>query len=773
MTAMAATVALMCLMAALVFGEGGPAPRWEPVGPGGGGGVFHPSISPQDADLAFVSCDMGGFYRTEDGYRNWRMLDGRSVRNISHAPVFRPGDDKVIFVGARGGLKRSTDRGLTWEHVLGMDKPERPDQVGATAFDPDQPDTLWAAFTVFRGQGGSFLFRSDDCGDTWDRVEGWAEDRGGIMGLYVDPTSPRDRRRLFAATRGGVWRSDDGGRRWALKEAGAEGLSVTAFGAGTAPGREAPLLYLVAHSGTAVGRFVGGVYRSEDLGETWQQVVTGLNTGVGRDRRGRRMVPQYGPLSVCATDALVAYLGCRDSGRSRDTQSTVYRTADGGEHWKPVLFGDRRFPPTNVADDWLTLETNWGWGGVAIHLGCRPTDPNDCIRTDSGRAFRTTDGGQSWFPVYSRRAGERLWQGIGLEVTTCYEYYFDPHDPQRTYITYTDIGMFLSPDRGRSWQYGAKGSPWSSNCYEIAFDPDEPGLLWGAWGTAHDLPHWKMLRRGGAPGRGGVCRSTDGGSTWTPRRPGPDGPVGTCTRVVLDPTSPRGRRTLYVADLGHGVYKSTDSGRTWAKKSWGINLGENPDVWQLALADDGTLYCAVTIAYKDGKPIPGALYRSRDGAEHWELVNTSQPFPWIWGVQTEPGNPDVLYVSCFDVPPAGFAAMGTRSPWPVTEGGGLFKSTDAGKTWVLILDVHQVWDVSFDPRDPKVLYACTLGRGVFRSDDAGATWKHLDGPPFLHTHKVTPDPKDPDTIYVTTFGGGVWRTRLKDVAAKSHQRGGN
>jgi hypothetical protein len=37
----------------------------------------------------------------------------------------------------------------------------------------------------------------------------------------------------------------------------------------------------------------------------------------------------------------------------------------------------------------------------------------------------------------------------------------------------------------------------------------------------------------------------------------------------------------------------------------------------------------------------------------------------------------------------------------------------------------------------------------------------MDGPPFRHTHRVTPDPQDPDTIYVTTFGGGVWKTKVK------------
>ncbi len=467
-------------------------------------------------------------------------------------------------------------------------------------------------------------------------------------------------------------------------------------------------------------------------------------------------------MTACATDGDTVYVGSRGSGRGRERQSTVYRTSDGGLHWEPILFGDRRYPPTNVEDDWLTLDTDWWWGGTAIGLACRPADPDDLIFTDAGRAIRTLDGGKTWFPIYTRHVRDRLWTGIGLEVTTCYRYRFDPHDPQRTYITYTDVGFFVSPDRGKTWQHGAKGTPWTNTCYEIAFDPEVPGLIWGAWGNAHDLPHWKMLHGGTPPHwRGGICRSTDGGENWEPLGTTSGFPLGTTTTVVVDPASPKGRRTVYAGVIGKGVFKSTDGGESWVKKSEGIDLRTNANVWRLIRAEDGALYCATTIAYRNEKPVPGVLYRSRDGAEHWELVNTNQPMPWIWGVQVEPGNPQVLYVSCFDVPAPGFRAMGAYSPWPKTEGGGLFKSTDAGGNWQRVLDVSQVWDVTFDPRDPKVLYAGTLAKGVFRSEDSGQTWTHLEGLPFVNTHKVTCDPADPDSIYVTTFGGGVWRTRVR------------
>ena len=79
----------------------------EPVGPGGGGAMFWPAISPHDPKLMFVSCDMNGFYRSEDGGHTWSMLDGRQMhgtyRPNSHV-MFPPGDpDPVFAYGYAGG----------------------------------------------------------------------------------------------------------------------------------------------------------------------------------------------------------------------------------------------------------------------------------------------------------------------------------------------------------------------------------------------------------------------------------------------------------------------------------------------------------------------------------------------------------------------------------------------------------------------------------------------------------------------------------------------
>src|SRR5713226_7752086 len=93
----------------------------EPVGPGGGGAMFWPAISPHDPKLMFVSCDMNGFYRSEDGGHTWSMLDGRQMhgtyRPNSHV-MFPPGDPNTVFAygyaAGAGELRISHNRGKTW-----------------------------------------------------------------------------------------------------------------------------------------------------------------------------------------------------------------------------------------------------------------------------------------------------------------------------------------------------------------------------------------------------------------------------------------------------------------------------------------------------------------------------------------------------------------------------------------------------------------------------------------------------------------------------------
>jgi hypothetical protein len=271
--------------------------------------------------------------------------------------------------------------------------------------------------------------------------------------------------------------------------------------------------------------------------------------------------------------------------------------------------------------------------------------------------------------------------------------------------------------------------------------------MWGAFSAVHDLPRPKMWRhRDPDTYRGGVGISTDGGRTWAPAGTGM--PESATTHVLLDPTSPRGNRTLYACAFGRGVFKSTDGGTTWAPRSAGIE-GPQPFAWRLTRAGDGTLYLVVARRSERGEigdERDGALYRSADGAERWTRMALPSGTNGPSGLAVDPRDSRRLYLAAW-----GRATAGGDT------GGGIFLSTDGGATWRNVLPAYQhVYDVTIDERDPVTLYACGFDQSAFRSQDRGLTWARIRGFNFKWGHRVIPDPRDAARIYVTTFGGGVW-----------------
>jgi photosystem II stability/assembly factor-like uncharacterized protein len=262
--------------------------------------------------------------------------------------------------------------------------------------------------------------------------------------------------------------------------------------------------------------------------------------------------------------------------------------------------------------------------------------------------------------------------------------------------------------------------------FSVTFPDETHGWACGRWGT--------------------VVHTQDGGRTWKPSVEGMEPTA--ATHILLDPKSPAGARTLYVCGFGKGVYKSTDGGQHWALKNTGIE-GSEPFAWRLIPDSKGQLYLLIARRSDDGSigtPLDGALYRSSDGAEHWEKLALPSGTNAPNGLAVDPSDDSRLYL----------AAWGRRNPSGDT-GGGIFISTDAGKTWKNVLDREQhVFDVMPDPRKSGVFYATGFESSVLKSVDRGETWTRLKGFNFKWGQHVIPDPKDPAKIYVCTYGGSVW-----------------
>ena len=700
------------------------------IGPGGGGAMFNPTISPHDANTVLVSCDMTGSYITHDGGRSWRMFNLRGVVNFF---VFDPSDPKTIYAHATG-LWRSTDGGEKWDLVYPsptsvkgvkmssdhsdeqiLADPDPLNEIGALAVDPSDSKILYAAAGTKESPA---LFVSHDYGKTWQKQASLPDVPRRI---WVDPNSAADGRTLFLASGHAVTVISSVGVRNFPLPTPASDISM-----GFDSGRQ-PTIYATSEQ---------GIYVSTDAGANWHNREL-----PGKGAKVRAIATSlYHPETAYAS-----YDQLKADGKS---WMGVAKTVNSGSDWK-LVWKESAEPAKNVHDAWITERFGPSWGENPLTLTVSQQDANLAYSTDLGRTMQTGDGGATWTAVYSRKVDDAGWTSTGLDVTTSYGIHFDPFDPKRQFITYTDIGLFRSEDGGVSWISSTAGVPreWMNTTYWIVFDPKVRGRMWSVNSYTHDLPRPKMWRHNSVLHyKGGVCRSDDGGKHWIQSNTGMDETA--ATHILLDPASPVDARVLYVAGFGRGIYKSSDGGRSWALKNTGITQA-HPFAWRLARSANGTLYAVIARQSEDGSigdAGDGALYRSTDGAEHWQPVSLPEGTNGPNGIAIDPESPSRLYLAAWA------RAVGQHG-----DGGGIFLSDNEGKSWKQVLDKDRhIYDVTIDPQDPNILYATGFESSAWRSADRGLTWVRIPGFNFKWGHRVIPDPLHHNEVYITTFGGSVW-----------------
>jgi len=721
------------------------------IGPGGGGAMFNPTISPHDMNTVLVSCDMTGSYITHDGGLTWRMFNLRGVVDFF---VFDPVDPKTMYAHATG-LWRSTDGGERWELVYPspsavkgvkmnsdhsdeqiLADPDPLQAISALVTDPSNSKFLYAAAGTKESPA---LFVSRDYGKSWQKEVALPD---VPRRLWVDPNSPSDSRTLFVASEQAIAVISHGAvHRFPLPAAASD--ITLGFGSGSQP-----TIYATTEQ---------GIYVSNDGGANWLKSDL---PGAGAKVRA---------IATSLHHSETAYVSYDHLAIDGETWMGVAKTTNSGADWN-LVWKESRVAAKNVKDAWITERFGPDWGENPLTLTVAQQDANLAYSTDLGRTMRTVDGGATWEAVYSRKVDNAGWTSLGLDVTTSYGVHFDPFDPKRQFITYTDIGLFLSEDGGASWTSSTSGVPrdWQNTTYWVVFDPKVRGRMWSVNSYTHDLPRPKMWRHNSVLHyKGGVCRSDDGGKNWTKSNAGMD-ETG-ATHILLDPTSPVDARVLYVAGFGRGVYKSSDGGRSWALKNTGITQ-EEPFAWRLARSSNGTLYVVIARRSEDGSignAGDGALYRSTDAAEHWQPVPLPEGTNGPNGLAIDPESPDRLYLAAW-----------ARATGEHGDGGGIFLSENGGKNWKRVLDKDRhIYDVTIDPQDSNVLYATGFESSAWRSADRGQHWSRIPGFNFKWGHRVIPDPQHHDEVYITTFGGSVWhgaingQQRSADIATPALEPG--
>lgn len=731
--------AMVCVVPAAA-GDAPPPPlgnaiEWRSIGPGGGGWIESLAWHPQDPDTLLLGCDVGGFYLSADGGLNWAIHNEGLRDYFVESIAVSPADPMTLLLGTESGVFRSGDGGLTWEWQReGFPPAERYSfsaPVSVVCFDPADPRVAYAGIGRPRwGSGGAgTVYRSEDEGRTWSIPH--ARDALPPEAVVSDLEATADGRTLLLATDHGLFRSEDRGATWDPSGDGLPHSDVEEVAA--APSNAAVVYCTLRTKARDDEPFDGGVYRSDDGGRTWRQASAGLPMRVGAADEPEPMTSSYQQIVVDPRDPDIAYVG-----DAAWVTAGVSKTVDGGQTWRQVtLHGSE---PRNMDYGWITQ-----WGPSVTCLEVHPRQPDRLAFGTSGHVFVTADGGATWEQRYCRMEGDGTFRGTGLEVTCLFDIVPDPYSPGRVFFGYYDVGLLVSEDGGTLFQRHHQGMEHEGNCFTVVVDPADRAKLWACTGE------W-------ATNAGRICRSGDGGRTWRVVGRAETGlPDGATRTLILDPSSPPGRRTLHVTVEGFGVYRSDDDGDSWISISSGLPEGARGHPAGLILNPANPRHLRVALS---GPPSSGAgLFETRDGGGSWQRVSGDTPFADVQRLLADPTDWETLYLcrrEHYDrtVEPAQL--------YP----GGLFRSADGGRTWTQILDYHFVSSVAVSPLDGHVLYAATTDHpyhddnaswGLLRSPDGGATWtRELAGLTSTHVTCVRVDPLEPRRLYVGTGGNGAF-----------------
>ena len=258
-----------------------------------------------------------------------------------------------------------------------------------------------------------------------------------------------------------------------------------------------------------------------------------------------------------------------------------------------------------------------------------------------------------------------------------------------------------------------------------------------------------------AAASGGVWKTVNGGTTWTPVFDN-EGSY-SIGAIVLDPKNPL---TVWVGtgennsqrsvSYGNGVYRSDDGGRSW--KNVGLKASEHIGRIAIDPRDSNVVFVAAQ------GPLwgPGGdrgLFKTTDGGKTWKNVLSISENTGVTDIAIDQQNPDTMYAASY---------QRRRHMWTLINGGpesALYKSTDGGVTWNKLragLPTTEMGRIglAISPADSNVVYATVEAAdrkgGIFRSSDRGGSWERRNefDAAAMYYARIVADPKAVDRIYV-------------------------
>jgi photosystem II stability/assembly factor-like uncharacterized protein len=693
--------------------------KFRNIGPAWNSGrISDFAVNPHNYSEYYVAVSSGGLWKTTNSGTTWTPIADTIQAYAMGCVTLDPNNPFVVWLGtgennhqrALGygtGVYKSVDGGQSWKH-MGL-KESR--QIGGIVIDPRNSNVVYvvAEGSVWGPGGERGLYKSTDCGNTWNNILKISE-HTGVNNVIYDPrnpdvlyaTSEQRRRHVFTKIGGGpetaVYKSTDSGATWEKIMKGLPSVDMGGMGIAISPANP-DVIYLSVEAAEKQG----GFYRSTNRGASWEKMSDVNSKGqyfneIYCDPKNVDKVYLMDVVSKVTLDAGKTWKEVGQGNRHVDDHAMwieptdpqhffiggdggIYETFDGGNNWLfkanlPItqfyrVNADNDLPFYNVYGG---TQDNQSMGGPSRTISTDGIINSDWFMTNGGDGFWTAidptnpnivyaESQYGGMVRYDKQSGEII--DIRPEPTKgekTYKWYWDapflisPHSPTRLYCAAEKV--FRSDDRGDSWQL-------ISDDLTRKLDRNSFKVMDKYWSI-------DAVEKNVSTSQYGL--------------------------IVALAESPI-KENLLFAGTDDGLIQVTEDAKTWRK------IEEFPDIPEYTLVsdilpsrfDENIVYATFNNHKRDDfKPY---ILKSTDKGKSWKSIAGNLPNNGAANTIVEdPVKPNLLFV-------------GTE--W------GIFFTVDGGEKWIQLrsgLPTIKVPDIVIQERE-KDLVLATFGRGFYILDD--------------------------------------------------------
>lgn len=569
-----------------------------------------------------------------------------------------------------GNLFKSEDKGQSWQRIEdGLDNQYELSSLDISAQSPE---------TLFLSSFGDGIYLSKSSGNTWQKVN------SGLENLNIKKVlvSPHSSNLVFAlGTEKGLYKTKDGGRSWSSVIDEQQITAIAYF-----PHLENQMV---------IGNSLGQLSLSKDFGETWQPLAQFNNSGIIRDIK---ISPNY------AADRTF-FIG---------TETGIFKTTDEGQSFNSVNQGLTELLIANLAlspnyqKDQTLFASAWKEG-----------------------IFKSNDGGLSW--QKSNQGLKTVEQAMSWDNPNFSQISISPNFVKdRTIFVAGFDGLFKTTNSGKNWQDTNIAGAVANHIHHIAISPNFANdqtlalstLFYAPYLSHNQGKNWQSIERGVQ--LDGLLKQY------------------LITNIISFTFSPnyRNDQTLLASTWG-SLFKTTDQGKHW-KKLW-VPKPLRADSYLTVSPHFGVDQTLYLTTYE------GDLLRSTDGGDNFLAIakQTGKAIqPPALAISPNFSVDQTLYLG-------GFA-------------GGIKKSVDGGVTWHSVNTIPEMAGASIklvispNYENDQTVFAGT-SQGLFMTDDQGFTWNKIDNEAYslesnVQDIVISPNYEKDKTFLINLKGQGLFKT---------------